>query len=31
VSFEESYGKVKSRFEGILADLNLEVPKEVIL
>ena len=31
VSFEESYNKVKSRFEGILSDLKLEVPEEVTL
>ncbi len=29
VSFEESYEKVKSRFEGILSDLGLKVPEEV--
>ena len=31
VSFEESYAKIKVRFEGILTDLQLEVPKEVTL
>ena len=29
VSFEESYERVKSRFEGILSDLGLQVPEEV--
>ena len=29
VSFEESYARVSSRFEEILTDLGLEVPKEV--
>ncbi len=29
VSFEESYEKIKNRFEGILSDLGLKVPEEV--
>ena len=29
VSFEESYERVKSRFEGILSDLGLQVPEEM--
>jgi propane monooxygenase small subunit len=29
VSFEDSFGRVRSRFEGILSDLQLELPQEV--
>jgi propane 2-monooxygenase small subunit len=31
VSFEDSFGRVKSRFEGILSDLGLRVPEGVSL
>ena len=31
VSFEDSYEQVKSRFQEILSDLQLELPKEVTL
>lgn len=31
VSFEESYNRVKTRFEGLLSDLGLRVPEEVNL
>jgi hypothetical protein len=29
VSFEDSFGRVRSRFEGILSELELELPQEV--
>ena len=29
VSFEDSFGRVRSRFEGLLSDLQLELPQEV--
>jgi propane monooxygenase small subunit len=31
VSFEDSFGRGRSRFEGILDDLGLRVPEEVTL
>ncbi len=31
VSFEDSYSRVKSRFEGILSELGLRIPEEVTL
>ena len=31
VSFEDSYEGVKSRFQGILSDLQLQLPEEVTL
>jgi hypothetical protein len=31
VSFEDSFGRARSRFEGILDDLGLKVPEEVTL